>query len=171
MAEIGNVVTTMGTAFSPASFCFPLRPILSLHKGYYIPASSDKYKSPLPLSCPTKKKDQMPIFTPSLILTTVSHCTALFPFHLPNFISLCSLHHTSHSYHLACPVLRLTFLLCVLGHASLLCFCGCTNSHHPLPQIPLRSYNQTNTPSKALLKLPPENVCLHETTLDFLLSS
>lgn len=150
VAEIGNVVSTMGKAFSPAAFS-PLGPILSLHKGYCIPAPSDKYKSPLPPHCPTTKKAQMPIFTPSLIPTTVSHCTASFPFHPPNFISLCSPHHTSHSYHLACPVLRLTFLLCVLGHASLPCFCGYTSSLHPLPQIPLRFYNQTKTPFRSPL--------------------
>lgn len=125
--------------------------IVSLHKCYYIPASSDKYKSPVPPHCPTKKKAEMPIFTPSLVPTTVSHYRTSFPFHPPNFISLCSLHHTSHSYHLACPVLRLTFLLRVLGHASLPRFSGCTSSLHPLPQIPLRFYNHTETPFRSPL--------------------
>lgn len=152
VAEIGYVVSTMGKAFSPAAFS-SLRPILSLHKGYYIPTSSDKYKTPLSPHCPTKKV-QMPIFTPSLIPTTMSHCTASLPFHPPSFISLCLLHHASHSYHLACPVLRLTFLLCILGHTSLLFFCGCTSSLHPLPQFHSCFITKLNPLQKPSLNCP-----------------
>lgn len=68
------------------------------------------------------RKGSVPIFTPSLIPTTLSHCRASFPFHPPNFFSL--VHYTTHpilaAWHAQCcgSLFSCTSLATLLCRAS-----------------------------------------------------